>query len=272
MAKINLNAPRIEQVVLNANPIIIVDTKSEKGYKTVDGFREFGSIFMSIYNDFIVPPDKDFDYDMDSFFSGVTPEEIKKYITTGELTSDFLKKIEANAEILPFRIGVYENGPALCYAGLSKDLFLYDLLMIKQHDIKIRLCEDCGKAFIPKTNGIYCTHCRDIHIRRKDKYEKLKADPVRLKYTRLQQRIQKREPILSPYKKWFENLAVDNKTESWLNEMVELDKRYKSVKRNYISCGFSSAEKEWDEKFKRANLATLDDLKVWLDDIANYRS
>lgn len=74
---------------------------------------------------------------------------------------------------------------------------------------------------------------------------------------------------MSSYKKWFENLAVDNKTESWLNEMSDLDKRYKSVKRDYISRGFSSAEKEWDEKFKQANLSTLDDLKVWLNDMAN---
>lgn len=281
MSKIKLTTPIIRQAELSDKPIIIVDAKDEKGYRTIRGFVPCGDIFISCYNQLIEALNEQANSGTEYLsipggfmdcFHDISLTEISDYIEQGILSEAMKEKISSNMDILPFRVGVYKDNIVLYFIGKEEELFIYDLLMIRQHDVRVRLCKDCGKAFIPKTNGQYCPHCRDILTRNKANYEKLKADPVRLKYTRLQQRIQKREPILSPYKKWFENLAIDNKTESWLNEMSELDKRYKSVKRDYISCGFSSAEKEWDEKFKQANLSTLDDLKVWLDDIANYRS
>ena len=133
----------------------------------------------------------------------------------------------------------------------------------------LRACKACGAIFLARTQGKYCHRCRANHILNHVRYKNLKADPIRLKYTRLQQRIQHREPVSSPYKKWFESLAVNNKNESWLNEMSELDKKYKSVKKTYVSCGFSSAEEKWYEEFKCANLVTLADLREWLDDVTN---
>lgn len=268
MSKIKLTQCELEQVEISSNPIIIVDTKKRKGYQTTKGFVGLGGIFTSVYNELIdslnetgrATPSYIFDY-----FQGVSMSEIADYLKTGALSSSLKEKIKTDTKTLAFRVGIYKGKTTLYYIGLEEYLFIYDLLMIQQHSIKIKLCKDCGRAFVPNNKGEYCSCCQDIVIRNRAKYQTLKNDPTRLMFTRLQQRIQKREKTASAYRTLFEKLAADNKKIEWLEKWSNLDKRYQKIKKQSMEYDFSLTETRWNDSIKSAHISSMDEFEQWLD-------
>lgn len=268
MSKIKLTQTELEQVEISSNPIIIVDTKKRKGYKTTKGFVGLGGIFTSVYNELIdslnettpATPSYIFDY-----FQGVSMSEIADYLQSGVLSSSLREKIKTDTKTLAFRVGIYKGKPTLYYVGFEEYLFIYDLLMIQQHHIKIKLCKDCGRAFVPHTKGEYCPLCQNIVIRNRAKYQTLKNDPARLMFTRLQQRIQKREKTASAYRTLFEKLAANNKETEWLKKWSELDKRYQKIKKQCMEYDFSLTETRWNDSIKTAHISSIDEFRQWLD-------
>ncbi len=267
MAKIKLSDVYTEQIQICKKPIVIIDTKTKQGYQTTKGFVSFGGIFLSIYNEMIEafseePPSLP-SYTLE-YFQGVSITDIADYMKEGILSRSLSEKIKANTKTLAFRVGIYNNKPTLYYVGDEGNLFLYDMLMIKQHNIKVKLCADCGKAFIPKTKGVYCSDCQNIIIRNKAKYQALKKDPARLMFTRLQQRIQKRESNSSQYRSLFEWLASNNKEVSWLEKWSELDKRYQKIKNSERRNNYSFSEKEWNDALKAVHISSIEEFEKWL--------
>lgn len=275
MSKIKLTQCELEQVEISSNPIIIVDTKKRKGYQTTKGFVGLGGIFTSVYNELVdslnetsrATPSYIFDY-----FQGVSMSEIADYLKNGALSSSLKEKIKTDTKTLAFRVGIYKGKPTLYYIGLEEYLFIYDLLMIQQHHIKIKLCKDCGRAFVPNTKGEYCSHCQDIVIRNRAKYQTLKNDPTRLMFTRLQQRIQKREKTASAYRTLFEKLAADNKKIEWLEKWSNLDKRYQKIKKQCMEYDFSLTETRWNASIKSAHISSMKEFEQWLDKQENLDS
>lgn len=275
MSKIKLTQCELEQVEISSNPIIIVDTKKRKGYQTTKGFVGLGGIFTSVYNELVdslnetsrATPSYIFDY-----FQGVSMSEIANYLKNGALSSSLKEKIKTDTKTLAFRVGIYKGKPTLYYIGLEEYLFIYDLLMIQQHHIKIKLCKDCGRAFVPNTKGEYCSHCQDIVIRNRAKYQTLKNDPTRLMFTRLQQRIQKREKTASAYRTLFEKLAADNKKIEWLEKWSNLDKRYQKIKKQCMEYDFSLTETRWNDSIKSAHISSMKEFEQWLDKQENLDS
>lgn len=275
MPKIKLTQCELEQVEISSNPIIIVDTKKRKGYQTTKGFVSLGGIFTSVYNELIdslnktsrATPSYIFDY-----FQGVSMSEIADYLKDGALSFSLKEKIKTDTKTLAFRVGIYKGKPTLYYIGLEEYLFIYDLLMIQQHHIKIKLCKDCGRAFVPNTKGEYCSLCQDIVIRNKAKYQTLKNNPDRLMFTRLQQRIQKREKTASAYRILFEKLAAENKKIEWLEKWSNLDKRYQKIKKQCMEYDFSLTETRWNESLKSAHISSMEELEQWLDKQENSDS
>lgn len=270
MSKIKLTQPEVEQIELSSNPVIIVESTARKGYQTRSGFVGFGGIFISVYNELMDALNEDnhsvpsyvFDY-----FQGITLPEIAAYLQKGSLSSVMEDKIKTNTKTLAFRVGIYKGKPTLYYIGYEGYLFIYDLLMIQQHHIKIKLCEDCGRAFIPNTKGLYCPHCQDVTIRNKAKYQTLKNDPARLMYTRLQQRIHKREKTSSAYRMLFEKLAADHKEVQWLEKWSNLDKQFQQAKRHCMTYCVSMTEEEWNDKIKSAHISSIEEFEKWITSI-----
>lgn len=264
--KIKLSETHTEQIELNSSPIIIFDDEQKKGYQTTRGFRPFGSIFASVYNELVetisesATPSYIFEY-----FQEINLIEIIEFMENGVLSESMQEKIKANTKTLPFRVGVYNGKPSLYYIGYEESLFIYDMLMIKQHNIKIKLCEGCGRAFNPNTKGLYCSHCRDITTRNKEKYKRLKKDPVRLAFTRLQQCIQKREQN-SAYRVLFEKLAATNKKIEWLEKWKELDKRYQKVKRHCMTYDISLTQEVWNESLSNSKITSIEEFQQWISE------
>lgn len=277
MPIIKLSDVRDEQIEISKNPIIIVENKSQKGYKTTHGFIGFGKIFISIYNNHLYEIEEcekemeasGYQYSIGLWTSellqGLNLTEIVDFVETGNLSTALEEKIMANTKTLPFRVGIYKNKPVLYYIGFEEYLFIYDLLMIGQHNIKIKFCKDCGRAFLPNTRGEYCPNCKNSNVRNKEKYKRLKEDPTRLLFTRLQQRIQKREKLASPYRTLFEKLAAKNKKIQWLEKWSELDKRYQKVKRHCMEYNPSMTESAWDNLLKNSKISSIKEFEEWID-------
>lgn len=275
MARISLTGMPSAQVALSENPIIILESKSQKGYKMDGEFLSFGEIFILVYNELINEIDE---YEKSSakygyelypapdygFLQGLDLTEIVDFVETGNLSANLEEKINANTTTLPFRVGIYEGTPVLYYLGFKVFLFSYDLLMIKRHNVKIKFCKDCGNAFFPKTRGEYCPSCKNSDIRNKAKYKRLKEDPTRLLFTRLQQRIQKREKLASQYRILFENLAAKNKEIHWLEKWSELDKRYQKLKRYCMAYNSSMTESAWDKLIKNSKISSIEEFEKWI--------
>ena len=269
MSKIKLQSALYEKIAIGEKPIIITNSKNGNGYLTTRGFVSFGNIFTEIYNQ-IIESIEDSETQVNSIgnsyawdcVQGVNLSDIITLFKTGKLPPLLKAEIESNTKILPFRVGIYKNKPTLYFIGFEDDLFLYDLLMIYNHKIKIKLCTDCKRAFVPTTKDIYCSSCKDLSLRNRAKYERLKKDPARLKYTRIQQRIKNRNDSEN-YRFLFERLAVENKNIDWLERWDTLDKRYQQIKKNCIEIKLTN--EQWNENIKAANLQSIDDFSSWLD-------
>lgn len=273
MAKIRLL--RSENITITETPIMIVNSKDQRGYKTTHGFVPFGGIFIKNYNEFrfeLSEIEKEMEenpgvsYGTSAFdcFQNCDAQDIIDFIESGTLTDTLRENIVNRSETLPFRVGFYNEQPVIYYTGIESDLMTYDVLMIKENDIKIKFCKDCGNAFFPKTQGRYCPCCKGSNIRSQEKYRTLKQDPVRLKYTRLQQRIQKREKA-GNYRLLFEKLAQQNKNMEWLERWSGLDKEYQKLKRHYYEFDYQMSESEWNRKLNISQIETIDDFQKWID-------
>lgn len=256
-------------------PIMIVNNKDQQGYKTTHGFVPFGGIFIETYNRFMYDlseTEKEMDGNPDVsysdlgiwIFQGCGIQDIVNYIENDILTNTLRENLVNKSKTFLFQVGLYEEQPVLYFTGTESDLMLYDILMIKENSIKIKFCKDCGNAFFPNTQGLYCPRCKDLNVRNREKYQTLKKDPVRLKYTRLQQRIQKREKTETNYRLLFENLARHNKNIEWLERWGRLDKEYQRVKR--YSCEYLPGmdETEWDEMITQGQIDSIDDFEKWI--------
>lgn len=91
-------------------------------------------------------------------------------------------------------------------------------------------------------------------------------------FTRLQQRIQKREKTVSAYRTLFEKLAADNKETEWLEKWSELDKRYQKIKKQCMEYDFSLTETRWNDSIKTAHISSIDEFRQWLDKQENTDS
>lgn len=254
--------------------IMIVNNKDQRGYKTTHGFVPFGGIFVENYNEFQVELSK-IEKEMEEIsgvsygtsalypFQNCKTQDIINFIESGTLTDTLRENIVKKSETLPFRVGFYNEQPVIYYAGIESDLLLYDVLMIKENDIKIKFCKDCGNAFFPKTQGRYCPCCKGPNIRNREKYRALKQDPVRLKYTRLQQRIQKREKA-GNYRLLFEKLSQRNKNMEWLEKWSKLDKEYQKLKQYSCEYVVGMDEIKWDELLYSDRIESIDDFEKWL--------
>ena len=273
MAKIRLL--RSENITITETAIMIVNSKDQRGYKTARGFVPFGGIFIECYNDFMselseiekeMKENPDISYSTSAFdlFQSCEVQDIINFIESGILTAILRENIVNESKTLPFRVGLYNEQPTLYFAGVESDLMIYDVLMIKENDIKIKFCKDCGNAFLPNTKGLYCPHCKAPNVRNREKYRALKQDHVRLKYTRLQQRIQKREKAGS-YRLLFEKLAQQNKNMEWLGKWSELDKKYQKIKRYYFEFDSQMSESEWNQKLSISGIQTIDDFQEWIN-------
>lgn len=271
-----IKLPKTENITISENPIMIINNRNQKGYKTMHGFVPFGGIFISAYNELMRELDETIEemeknpgtnYGISAtfdYFGGLDLQDINDYIENGILSDKVQEKIVSKTGTLPFRVGFYNNRPVLYYAGIESELVIYDILMIKENDIKIKFCKDCGNAFFPNTKGVYCSKCKDTKIRNREKYQKLKNDKVRLTYTRLQQRIQKREGEATPYRILFEKLALKDNLE-WLEKWSKLDKKYQKVKRYYFEYDSQMSEPEWNKKINNQQINTIDDFETWLN-------
>lgn len=271
-----IKLPKTENITISESPIMIINNRNQKGYKTMHGFVPFGGIFISAYNELMYELDEAAE-EMETdpgcsvftkcYFGSLDPKDINEYIECIEngILSDKLKeKIVSKTRTLPFRVGFYDNQPVLYFIGMKPELVIYDILMIKENDIKIKFCKDCGNAFFPNTKGVYCSKCKDTKIRNREKYQKLIEDPIRLKYHRLQQRIQKREGSATPYRILFERLVQKDSLE-WLEKWSQLDKKYQKVKRYCFEYDSQMSETKWNKKISERQINTINDFETWLN-------
>lgn len=142
MSKIKLTTPIIRQAELSDKPIIIVDAKDEKGYRTIRGFVPCGDIFISCYNQLIEALNEQANSGTEYLsipggfmdcFHDISLTEISDYIEQGILSEAMKEKISSNTDILPFRVGVYKDNIVLFFIGKEEELFIYDLLMISAY-------------------------------------------------------------------------------------------------------------------------------------------
>lgn len=263
-----------ENVCISENPIMIINNKKQKGYKTTHGFVPFGGIFLSTYNELMRESDEVIEEmeknpgvscsaQMYDSFCDLKLREIVDYIENGILADELREKIVNANRTLPFRVGFYNNQPVLYYVGIKSYLAIYDILMIKENDIKIKFCKDCGSAFFPNTKGVYCPICKDTKVRNREKYQKLKNDKVKLTYERLRQRIQKREGNATPYRLLFEKLAQKDNLE-WLERWSQLDKKYQKIKRDCFEYDSQMNESNWNAKINMQQINSIDDFESWL--------
>lgn len=271
-----IKLPKTENITISESPIMIINNRNQKGYKTMHGFVPFGGIFISAYNELMHELDEAAEemkknpgtsYGISAtfnYFGSLDLQDINDYIENGILSDKVKDKIINKTRTLPFRVGFYDNQPVLYYIGVEDELVIYDILMIKENDIKIKLCKDCGNAFFPNTKGVYCSKCKDTKIRNREKYQKLKNDKVRLTYTRLQQRIQKREGDTTPYRMLFEKLAKKDSLE-WLEKWKQLDKKYQKVKQYCFEYDSQMSEPKWNKKISEQQINTINDFETWLN-------
>lgn len=237
MGKIKLSDQNFDSVITTTSPILIVNSKDEQGYKTQHGFVRYGEyVVEAINNDIIAMTEIEEEYDYDKEkgnfrdtekkrvsvgFSSLLPagiglKDIVHTINSGRLTGDMQSKIRSNALTLPFGVGIYKNAPVLYYKGEESNLFLYDLLMVIQNSVTIRLCKNCGHAFISSNNKQYCSRadCQQAIIQ--NKWKSAKNAPTG-DYKRIRQRIEqkikgKSENSHSKTPEWYNDLYYNLST------------------------------------------------------------
>lgn len=275
MAKIKLASSNEAQVKVSDEPIIILNSAKKQGYLTTHGFVSFGSIFVDQFNAvhddidtaFSEMDKNNLDYlpicsHLSECFHNISYDEILYCFEHKTISMPLKEKISESTNTLPFRVGIYKNEPVLYYIGYEDDLFLYDFLMIFQHKIKIKLCSDCNRAFVQSSKNKYCDSCKTLAQRNRAKYNSLKNDPVRLKYTRIQQRIKNRNDSEN-YRFLYERLAANNKNLAWLEKWDTLDKRYKQIKRERIE--YECTSEAWNNNLGKANIQSINDFATWLN-------
>ena len=225
----------VSTATTTSDPIMIVNFKNEKAYKTTHGFVNYGEYVVdeiNYYLDMINDTEEEYGYDnkqncfldkdgnpvsvgfSSSLFvpqTGINIKDIICTINSGELSEDLQSKIRKNALTLPFGVGIYKNAPVLYYKGVESDLLLYDLMVAIQNKVVIRLCKNCGRAFISSNNKQYCPEsiCQQAIIKNKWQNTKYSATG---NYKRVRQRIEQKINGVSNkspewYSKLYENLA-----------------------------------------------------------------
>lgn len=307
MAKIKLSDQNFENVITTKSPILIVNSKDERGYKTTHGFIHYGEyVVEAINNDIVAMSEIEQDYEHDEekgcfidheknpvsvgfpnqILKGFELKDIVQIINSGKLSDDMQSKIRSNALTLPFGVGIYKNAPVLYYKGEESDLFLYDLLMVIQNNITIRLCKNCGHAFISSNNKQYCPQkvCQQAIVQNKWKSAKNAptGDYKRIRQ-RLEQKIKSKSQIPEWYKKLYENLATrlseqrgefhtkpngDRKFSSWVKKWQELLEQVNRVSKYFQKHPDSRLLSEWSKECN--NLPEkVGQLKKWADSWAD---
>ena len=240
MGKIKLSDQNFDSVITTTSPILIVNSKDEQGYKTQHGFVRYGEYVVSAINyDFEMQSDIEQAYNYDGehgcfldeegvpvsigFSSqifvpsaGIKMKDVVHTINSGRLSEDMRSKIRSNALTLPFGVGIYKNAPVLYYKGEENNLFLYDLLMVIQNSVTIRLCKNCGHAFISSNNKQYCSRAECQQAIIQNKWKSAKHAPTG-DYKRIRQRIEqkikgKSENSHSKTPKWYNDLYYNLST------------------------------------------------------------
>lgn len=271
MAKIKLSDQNFENVITTKSPILIVNSKDERGYKTTHGFIHYGEyVVEAINNDIVAMSEIEQDYEYDGekgcfidheknpvsvgfpnqISKGFELKDIVQTINSGKLSDDMQSKIRSNALTLPFGVGIYKNAPVLYYKGEESDLFLYDLLIVIQNNIAIRLCKNCGHAFISLNNKQYCPQkvCQQAIVQ--NKWKSAKNAPTG-DYKRIRQRIEQKLKSKSE--------SDDSKTSKWYNNLYYnlatrlTDQRREFPKKPNGDREFSSWVKKWQESLERVN-------------------
>lgn len=308
MAKIKLSDQNFENVITTKSPILIVNSKDERGYKTTHGFIHYGEyVVEAINNDIVAMSEIEQDYEYDGekgcfidheknpvgvgfpsqIPNGFKLKDIVQTINSGKLSDDMQSRIRSNALTLPFGVGIYKNAPVLYYKGEESDLFLYDLLIVIQNNIAIRLCKNCGHAFISSNNKQYCPQkvCQQAIVQ--NKWKSAKNAPTG-DYKRIRQRIEqklksKSESDGSKTSEWYNNLYYnlatrlteqrnkfpkkpngDRKFSSWVKKWQELLERVNQVSKYFQKHSDSQLLSEWSKECK--NLPEkFEQLKKWAD-------
>lgn len=266
MAKIKLLDQNFENVITTKSPILIVNSKDERGYKTTHGFIHYGEyVVEAINNDIVAMSEIEQDYEHDEekgcfidheknpvsvgfpnqILKGFELKDIVQTINSGKLSDDMQSKIRSNALTLPFGVGIYKNAPVLYYKGEESDLFLYDLLMVIQNNIIIRLCKNCGHAFISSNNKQYCPQkvCQLAIVQ--NKWKSAKNAPTG-DYKRIRQRLEQKIKSKSIIPEWYEKL-YENLANRLSEQRGEFPKKPKGDRK------FSSWVKKWQELLEQVN-------------------
>lgn len=174
MPKIKLT--KTENVSVSDKPILIINSSKEKGYKTVQGFKPFGSVIVDSINDIMLQIEEiEREYDCSTYGIGYQDyiemnnggTEINYSALLSAIKNKNFDNLEKlildNSITLPFGVSVYDDKPVLYYKGFLHELLLYDILMVVENNINIKFCKSCGYAFISNSNKLYCDkeECQD---------------------------------------------------------------------------------------------------------------
>ncbi len=268
MSKIQLSKINPAKTIIANEPILLTDV----GYITSNNFLPFGKIFINEYNGMLTDINKSAIQNEGTLIKEKHFGNLYKFSI--EQLTDFIKKriiskeiwiqVQSENKILPFTIGISGEKPYLKFLGIISELAVYDMLMIKKHNIPLNICKFCGKAFTPVKGSKQCSDCsKDGKEANREKYERIKQDPKRKKYTNLRSRISKREGESSNYLNLFLRLYQNNKHLKWLNLWDTLDKNYQQIKKQALKNN-TYIEIEWDKQVGNQNFKTIEELESWL--------
>ena len=311
MSRIKMSDQNFDKVITTTTPILIVNSKDEQGYKTRHGFIHYGEYVVDAINadlEAMVDIEQEYDYDKKKgcfldkerkpvsvgfpsrLFvpsAGIGLNDIVQTINSGRLSEEMQSKIRSNALTLPFGVGIYKNAPVLYYKGEESDLFLYDLLMVIQNNVTIRLCKNCGHAFISSNNKQYCPQAVCQKAIEQNKWKSAKNAPTG-DYKRIRQRIEQKingkgENDRHKPPEWYNDLYKgladrlsaqrgefpakpngDQKFRSWVKEWKELLAQVNLVSKYFQKHTDSSLLTEWNKECQ--NLPKkVKHLKKWVD-------
>ena len=309
MSKIKLSDQSFDTVITTTTPVLIVNSKDEQGYKTRHGFIHYGEYVVEAINsdiDAMADIEQEYDYNKKKgcfidkerkpvsvgfpsrLFvpsAGIGLKDIVKTINSGRLSEDMQSKIRSNALTLPFGVSIYKNAPVLYYKGEESDLFLYDLLMVIQNNVTIRLCKNCGHAFISSNNKQYCPQAVCQKAIEQNKWKSAKNAPTG-DYKRIRQRIEqklsgKSENEHSKPPEWYNNLYYnlatrlteqrngfptkpngDRKFRYWVKEWQELLAQINLVSKYFQKHTDSSLLNKWSKECQNLP-SNVKQLKKW---------
>ena len=192
-------------------------------------------------------------------------------IENKKLSPGLKTAINNNNETLPFTVTIYNERPVLALKGSPDCLLMYDLLKAFELGITIKLCSNCGRAFIRSTQDRYCSICKHDETLKKELTRRSNARRNQNPALKLQNAIRHRKEYrgpASPYYLLISHRCPAETDESRVCEWVSVDHEYTSARRAYIQKygGEEIAAKDWEKALdqKRHLIKTPEDLRTWL--------